>query len=273
MDQVQAAIDVDVSHSVLMVLGRPMVALIGLLIGSPVAAGGAALCAAWREELALKQEAAHVRLEIGRGAFIRRWLDDLWVLYSSTLSEEALLFLKMLMSTNFYGGALLLQRVRDPEAFGFSVQITKAKGVVVRSRMSFIQEKRNKPGPGWRSVRGSFHGGPQFRSTRTEAAVLAGHFARYADMSSENAVDFQLGVTRLIVELAGTGVEPKTLSSAVKKFTGQDKASLRKMRLAAFWTENRRRAFASYYDEAEARTRAETQLRMAMAEAALIPAE
>ena len=97
---------IDVEGGILLVLGKPMMPTKGLCIGSQVAAGAASITAAWREELAIRQEPEEVRRELEDRCFIRRWLDDLWVMYEQGVSPALLGFLRFIQSRHFYGQGL-----------------------------------------------------------------------------------------------------------------------------------------------------------------------
>jgi hypothetical protein len=67
----------DAERGMVVVFQKPLRPERGLLIGSQIAAGGAALVAAYLELLFLKNLAPNVREELLLRCFIKRWLDDI----------------------------------------------------------------------------------------------------------------------------------------------------------------------------------------------------
>ena len=262
LSELEKVANIDVGETITMVLTVAMRAEKGMAIGSPLAAGAAALCAAWREELALRMFSAGLRAMTKSHCFVKRWLDDLWVVRKRGLVGEIKEFLDLLQTEDFYGGDLRLQRVRDPEPFGFLIHITAEEGVVARSRLPFITVGRDAPGPGWQKLRSTMSGGPQFRSKKTEAAVAAGYLARYLDMSTEDERSLTLGLLRVVCELLAVGVEPKMVKRAVAKYAFGKLSFLRPLTGAVGWPEKKRREFCMLFDEADACLRSRVQCRM-----------
>lgn len=249
-------VKLDIKKSAIMVLGVPRRPTKGMCIGSPVAAGGAAICAAFKETLALRCETADVQKELRLRTFVRRWLDDLWVVWEKVLSKAARDFLRRLQGEYFYGPTLALKRVLEAEPFGFVVFAEEGKhNLTVRSRMAFIQEGMNKPGPGWGERRSVLHGGGQFRSDRQEKAAITGHLARYLDMSSEEEAGLVLGAVRLVAELIRVGTPRKAVESAVKKMAFRDQPELKTVLPAVHWKEEMCERFAEGFDRWEAARR------------------
>ena len=215
------------AQSILMVQGKPRRPRKGLCIGSQLAAGGASLVAAWAEELALRQESERVKKEVKEKCFIRRWLDDLWLVNSCRISSETRNFILFMQHPHFYGTNFTLKRVRDGESFGFSVLLRKDGTATTRCRMGFIQEKRKRPGLGWQPDRSTFHGGCQYQSAAVQKAVLCGHITWYLDLSSEKEEELVLGVARILVEVRRVGTDQKLLSSVIRKMPFSSQPALK----------------------------------------------
>jgi len=263
LDQLWKAADLDVSHNVVLVMGIPYKTLVGLGIGSPLSAGGAALCAAWREELSLRLLADPVRAEIRTKTFIRRWLDDLLVIFTSRMSDAAMDYLRILQDEQFYGERLLLKRVWDPEPFGFALGFLQEEGrlaVVARSRMPFIE--RSPIGPGWRKCASALTGAKQFRPARTQLAVATGFLARYMDLSTEPRGLFTIGILRTLTELKNADFEEAYLRRALAKYAYSTHGFLRPLLAAVKWTPEQCCAFNCFYDAMDQRLREEARLRM-----------
>ena len=80
---------IEVEENVTLVFKKPMRALLGLGIGSPLSAGGAILGACFTEVLHLRSLDLRIRSEILTKTLIRRWLDDLLIVALQRLSAAA----------------------------------------------------------------------------------------------------------------------------------------------------------------------------------------
>lgn len=246
---------IDAVDGILMVLGAPRRPRRGLPIGSQVAAGGATICAAWQEECLKRLQPAVVVQEMLTMVFIRRWLDDVWAMFSSRVSTSTKRFLQTLLSLKFYGADLRLKRVRDGEPFGFAIYL-EGGTLTIRARMGFVQEARNNPGEGWPSDRSPYAGGPQYRSTRVEKAVAVGHVVRHLDMCTQAEEPMTASLVRTMVELQKSGMSSKTLRSAVSRVAYGGNPGLRRILPVVNWTRTAGEVFAHMFDREDACRRA-----------------
>jgi len=253
---------IDIEFGMVRVLNVPKMPRIGVVIGSPVGAGGACICAAYREECSLRLESTVVRAELKARCYIRRWLDDLWLNFRRVMSRAAREYLALLRSPGFYGGKLRTQRVLEPEAFGFALHLSRTEGLVTRARLPFVAEGRNRPGPGWREKRSTLAGGSQFRLTRTDIAVCSGHLSRYMDLSTESPHMFEWGLMRVIAELRTVGTQLQALRTAVRKFVFGTHQAQRGVLVVVDWTAEECLRFSQCYDFMDERLRLDTQRRM-----------
>jgi len=143
----------------------------GLPIGSQIAAGGAALVAAFIEHLYLRSLRPDIREELLRLTFIKRWLDDILFVWNTVMSKRTLGALRAMQDREFYGKYLILERVREPEPFGFRISFSK-EGIALRSRLAFVGERAKQECDGFGSERSTLHGGPQFRSRQIDKGIL-----------------------------------------------------------------------------------------------------
>ena len=260
------AMSIDVSKSILMVLGKPARPKNGLCIGSQLAAGGASLVAAWAEESALRQERKEVKAEIRTKCFIRRWLDDLWIMHGNRISAAAASFLSYLQSEHFYGPTFTLKRVWDGEPFGFSVILRRDGRVSVRSKLGFIQERRKLPGNGWQKDRSTMHGGAQFQSRTVKKATLTGHLIRYLDLSTEDEETMLRGVARVLTEMMRVGMDRKLIGSALRKLAFNDQPALKALFPVLEWGALAVEAYRRVFDDWDAAVKAGTLSSMASQE-------
>jgi len=195
--------------------------------------------------------------------YIRRWLDDLLLICTNTLSARAKTYLAVLQDEKFYGEELLLKRVWEPEPFGFMIGFLEEGdrlNVVSRSRLPFIG--RSDPGNGWRSGKSALTGAAQFRPAKMELAVAAGYLARYMDLSTEPKGLFTLGILRTLVELKMAQFNPGHLRKALARYAFSTHSFLRPLLSAVSWTEEQCEAFALFYDAMDLRLREDSRLRM-----------
>jgi len=258
-------VEIEVKENVVLVFGVPMRALMGLGIGSPLSQGGAILCASYTEHLMFAGMRIVIQTEIMSRTLIRRWLDDLFIVAANNLSREAAAYLATQKSPFFYGPSLEPKKVRGPEPFGFLAIITE-KGLVLRSKLSFIMDGRHQPEGGWQKRRTGFHGGPQFRSERTTQAVLSGHIYRYVDMSMEDREGVQHGLRRLMLELVESGFREHQLQSALRKAEGCCSFDVKSVAKVLEWPRLQRRSFCALYDELELALRTVMMTRLLLEE-------
>jgi len=204
-----------------------------------------------------------VKAEIRNKTFIRRWLDDLLVIFTSRLSKAAREYLKILQDEQFYGDRLLLKIIWDPEPFGFSIGFMKEEGklsLISRSRMPFI--RRTCSTPGWRSGSSALTGAGQFRPGKVQLAVASGFLARYMDLSTEPRGLFMLGIMRTLVELRLARYEDHYLKRALAKYAYSTHGFLRPLMSLMSWSMEQCRSFSTFYDAMDQRQREEARLRM-----------
>jgi hypothetical protein len=206
-----------------------------------------------------------VREEIARRLFVKRWLDDLWIVRCGGITRAVSEFIQVLESPTFYGPTLILKKVVEPEPFGFMAYFWEQHGrrvLLMRSRLPFVEERRGRVGPGWMKVRSTICGSAQFRAPRVESAVATGYVARYLDMSSEPEHLMLLGLSRVISELRMVGMDARTVKKAVSKYAYGVNAALRPALAATNWSLAECEAFSSSFDLVDARLRSEAADRM-----------
>lgn len=249
---------IDILEGIILVLQSPMRPRLGLGIGSCLAAGGAALTAAWTEEFALRNVPKRIRFEIETFCYIKRWLDDVLYVISRGLSQDANELLRIMRSKFFYGAALPLEQVREPEPFGFLISIDPDRGIQLRGRLPFIEERKKDRGPGWQPSQSTLHGGPQFRSDQTEQAVTKGHITRYLDLTTEPVDKLLVGVTRLLFEMISVGFPKDRVTRALKKIAFADTPQLKSILKVLEWPAKRQHAFMTFYDQLDTSVRLST---------------
>lgn len=107
-------------------------------MGSGLAAGGACLFAAHREQMKLNSVSECVRQKFYREVLPLRRVDDLLFCHARCLSPEVRHLLDELQDEAFYGGRLKLENVGGNEAFGFSLQSVCGM-IKVRQAPKFIR--------------------------------------------------------------------------------------------------------------------------------------
>lgn len=119
LSEVQQALDVDMSWGLVYVLTIAKTAILGALIGSPIAAGVASLVVANREMESDKKMSDNIRREIQAKMLRKQWLDDPLHIRRGRLSDRAMKVVKETQKERFYGKTLRLLNAGNKEAFGF----------------------------------------------------------------------------------------------------------------------------------------------------------
>lgn len=230
------------------VLGYAKACAVGLLMGSPVAAGGAQLVAALKEQRAWERRPWGMRLMISRVVFTKRWMDDILLCYEIDANADAKEFVTEITMGRFYGEKLKLAEENTKEAFGLLFKVRDESKVECFAKMKFIRDEEGLEKE-WGRGRSSFHGGPQFRHRGQDRAIGCGHVQRFLDGTNAEANEVKDGVKRILYELGAVGYEEKDIRAIIRttmKDTTCDLTDVQKDPLRTSTEE--RRTWARAYD-------------------------
>jgi len=225
---------------------------VGLPIGSPLAAGGASLGAAHKEEMRLRREHPYVVSRFKQQVFLKRWMDDVLRVFPLKLDPLVAVLLRDFRHPFFYGSTLKLVAQRTNEAFGFRFASNANGTLEVRNRAPYLLCDIDEVDRMWRRRMSTVHGGEQFRSQRVEASIASGYIARYLDTTNSGQTMMMRGLVRLLLELQRAGTSERHLKSALRKANpttaGARVSALRPLK----WALCRREAWMMAFDKAEA---------------------
>ncbi len=106
------------------------------------------------------------------------------------------------------------------------------------------------------------HGGQQFRTKQTEAAVVTGHLVRLLDTSSCAEEQVVADVTRLVAELIHTGANPKTVAKAITRVSREAHCNISEVRGFCEWPASKRLSWMECFDGLEIRSRLRDSMRL-----------
>jgi len=252
-------LEIDLTFTATIVLGRPKRTPNGLPIGSPVSAGGATLGASWRERVVWCLQSHDLKQEFWRKVFLFRWPDDVLLVTETMCSPALEYFLRVITSPHFYGKRLLLKPVAQAEAFGFRIAI-KDGLLELRPKLKYGASPLPPPVPAGNLAQSKhvppvrlceLHGGQQYRSANVDFAVAIGHCIRTLDTMNAAQMIVLSSVGRVILELFHIGFRRTTLHRALMRVQGQASCPVRDIAGMLRWSYAERRQWCLEYDGAE----------------------
>jgi len=198
------------------ILAQPFLTTIGLPIGSPSAAGGASLVAAWKEFLFQQRMDANVRPVFSSTVLILRWMDDVAHAYPDNITEPVRNALRELQTRNFYGDKLSLLPQETTECFGF--RFTCNPDIIqLRSRANFVRDPSLRINQTVWPPTGVFHGPPQFRSLEMYRTITSGHIARTLDTLLNQKALAPFKILHMLCRLRANGFPLRAIRGAVTR--------------------------------------------------------
>lgn len=246
----------DLDLSVVLVLKTPKRPIIGVGIGSPLAAGFAQLAVSWKEEKKDRRRHFLLAQEMRRKILRMRWMDDLVVLCREELSEEALEEVASYLSEGFYGKHLVLEQADGCDAFGYLVEMHRDGVFGVRPRLGFLHRRFT-----WDAaqagaahpirITSGIHGGPQWRPDVMERSVAAGALFRLMDMTTAVEEEVINTAIRMMLEYRMCGFGEKGLLAALAKVQVKTMVDLTRVRKAVRWEQKDAKHWIQLYDVME----------------------
>lgn len=130
--------DMDIETGILYVQGKAYRTRRGMLIGSPIAAGGSSLVVGLKERDHDEILQSGLRRHLSFNVFRRRWMDDVVYIVREDAPEWVWTHVRGSAGIFLYGEGLRLARVFGRESFGFLWEVDGGGTVQARPRWPFL---------------------------------------------------------------------------------------------------------------------------------------